>query len=103
LYIFEELITGGDLLSYVRHKGGHLKEVEAGVIVRQVAEALNYLHDKNIVHRDLKPDNILIASHSESARVVLTDFGTAIDISDKAEKQIRRMNTSTGTVEYAAP
>ena len=29
-------------------------------MVKDLAEALFYLHSKNIVHRDLKPENLLV-------------------------------------------
>ena len=45
---------------------------EAAEIVRKVAEAIAYAHDKGIIHRDLKPDNILIAA---DGHIKVTDFG----------------------------
>jgi eukaryotic-like serine/threonine-protein kinase len=43
-------------------------------IMRQVAEALEYAHEKRIVHRDLKPANIKLTSEG---RVKVLDFGLA--------------------------
>ncbi|PYH93175.1 kinase-like protein [Aspergillus ellipticus CBS 707.79] len=96
IYIFQELVPGGDLFSYIHHKGGKLRPVEAAVIVRQILIALQYLHERNIVHRDLKPDNILMTSLADGCRVVLTDFGCAIHATG-------RMGTMVGTFEYTAP
>ena len=39
-----------------------LSEQETAFIVKQIAEAVEYLHDRGIVHRDIKPENIVIAS-----------------------------------------
>lgn len=72
------------------------------VIVRQVAEALNYLHNRDIVHRDLKPDNVLMTSLNGGSRVVLADFGCARPVGSRESKQTR-MHTVTGTKEYMAP
>ena len=98
-YLFQDLVTGGDLFSYIELKNGKLLEVEAAVIIRQTLVALSHLHDKNIVHRDLKPDNILMTSSAAGCRVVLTDFGAARRI-DHAR---HRMLSLVGTDEYAAP
>src|SRR5678816_472690 len=42
-------------------------------ILRDVAKALAYAHDRGVVHRDIKPDNILLAGRS----AVVADFGIA--------------------------
>lgn len=98
-YIIQDLLTGGDLFSYIQHKGGRLPDIEAAVIVRQIVIALDYLHDQNIVHRDLKPDNILMTSRADGCRVVLTDFGCAT----RVDRISNRMSTMIGTFEFSAP
>lgn len=98
-YLFQELITAGDLFSFIQYKGGKLGDIESAVVVRQVLMALDYLHDRDIVHRDLKPDNILMTSLADGGRVVLTDFGCARLVKPTVE----RMSTMIGTFEYSAP
>ena len=102
-YIFQELVTGGDLYSFIEYKGGFLEEIQAGVIVRQVLEALKYLHENDVVHRDVKPDNILISSPAGAARVVLTDFGSATRLLRISQHEPKRLLSSVGTAEYTAP
>ncbi|KAF2488710.1 kinase-like protein [Lophium mytilinum] len=107
LYIFQELIPGGDLHSYIGAKGC-LSDPETAVITRQILKAVEYLHDRGIVHRDLKPDNILMTSLDESARVVVTDFGGAriipLPVGGKGPGKWKgRMFSKMGTIEYAAP
>ncbi|KAH0562230.1 hypothetical protein GP486_003067 [Trichoglossum hirsutum] len=99
MYIFEDLITAGDMFSYLDIRGS-LKDTEAAVIVKQVLKGLEYLHQNNIVHRDLKPDNILVTSVRAGSRVLLADFGCARVVKDIWS---RRMNTVIGTPEYTAP
>jgi serine/threonine protein kinase len=98
IYMFQDLVTGGDLFSYLESKNGRLSEVEAAVILRQIVIALCFLHEKSIVHRDLKPDNILMTSLSTGCRVILTDFGAARRLQPR-----QRLLSVVGTEEYAAP
>ena len=48
----------GTLLHRIE-KSEHFNECEAARVVKDIAYALAYLHDKGIAHRDLKPANIL--------------------------------------------
>ncbi|MCJ1283026.1 Meiosis-specific serine/threonine-protein kinase mek1 [Xylographa opegraphella] len=106
VYMFEELMTGGDLFSFLEYKGGSLDEAGAGVIIRQILEGVTYLHTQDIVHRDLKPENILMQSLSDAARVVITDFGCAVKMppTGKNGDLPRRLKTMrVGTTGYSAP
>ena len=59
-----ELCRGGDLFDRIAQKETY-DESEAADVVRQVAQALKYLHDHNIVHRDLKPENLIYKEKAE--------------------------------------
>lgn len=101
LYIFQDLISGGDLFSYLARGTclTPLPETEALFTIYQILIALQYLHSQNIVHRDLKLDNILMVSPEPYSKIVLADFGIA-----RINKNIRdRMLTVVGTPEYCAP
>lgn len=109
IYMFQELVAGGDLFSYIEYKQGKIPSIESAVIMRQILKGVEYLHDQDIVHRDLKPDNILMTSLDSGARVVITDFGNARFLPnadtqhDCANNKLRRMFSIVGTLEYTAP
>ncbi|HEY2374974.1 MAG TPA: protein kinase [Gemmatimonadaceae bacterium] len=72
-------------------------------IVRDVARALEFAHEKGIVHRDIKPDNVLLAG--ESATV--TDFGIGKAIAEsrvgEADEALTLLGVALGTPQYMAP
>jgi len=109
IYLFQELITGGDLFSFLEYKGGRLSSLQSAGIIRQVLKGIDYLHARNVVHRDLKPDNILMTSLEDGARVVITDFGNArllpngISAYGSTADRYQRMFSYVGTLEFAAP
>jgi len=83
-----------------RLANGPLSPGEAIVILRDVARALAYAHEKNVAHRDIKPDNILIAGTS----AVITDFGVAKALSDASVSgDLTTAGVALGTPAYMAP
>merc|ERR1711957_518284 len=54
-----ECMSGGELYDRVKERRGALQESEAAHCMRQVLEALSYLHSNNIVHCDVKLENCL--------------------------------------------
>jgi Tol biopolymer transport system component len=67
-----ELVEGPTLAA--RIAGGAIPVEEALPIARQIAEALEYAHERGIIHRDLKPANIKFTS---DGAVKILDFGLA--------------------------
>ena len=96
LFLVMRYIDGIPLDKYIKEKG-RLSWSETLRILGEVAEGLDYAHQRGFVHRDIKPANILI---SEKEGAVLTDFGLV-----KAA-EISGMSTSgvmLGTPHYIAP
>jgi serine/threonine protein kinase len=86
-----EGLTLGDRIAQ-----GALPLEEALPIAKQIAEALEYAHERGIIHRDLKPANIKIAPDGQ---VKLLDFGLAKALEDEASER----NTATSpTITVAA-
>ncbi len=71
-YYTMPLVEGQSLRTRLA-KGGALPITEVIGILRDVAKALAYAHERGVVHRDIKPDNVLLSGGS----AVVTDFGVA--------------------------
>lgn len=53
-------------------------KLQCQYIVRDVANALAYLHDNGIIHFDIKPANILLTTLTERPMCKLCDFGKSV-------------------------
>ncbi|KAI4455029.1 ovarian-specific serine/threonine-protein kinase lok-related [Holotrichia oblita] len=73
IFLVFELCKHGELFDYLTSVVT-LSEKKTRYIMRQILEAVLYIHSKGIVHRDLKPENILL---DDNLNVKITDFGFA--------------------------
>lgn len=74
-YIVMEYLAGGSLADRLRQERG-MSLKTSSQILWQVADALDFAHNKKIIHRDLKPGNILLKDDTDNF-AMLTDFGIA--------------------------
>ena len=96
----------GESLDIRLRRTGPLSVRETMAIMKDVARALAFAHERNVVHRDIKPGNILLASGSAT----VTDFGVAKALSTarrSGEKNktngLTNTGMSLGTILYMAP
>ena len=77
-YYVMEHIAGGSLQDYVEQHGP-LPEQKALSIIRQVASALDHVHQHKILHLDVKPANVMLR---DDGTAVLIDFGISKHYTD---------------------
>jgi CRP-like cAMP-binding protein len=100
LFIVMEYLDGQDL-QQVLSENGPMDFTTARTILRDVASALQYAHDRGIIHRDIKPSNIFL---QKGGRSKIVDFGIAARSAHKSGDIFEGdMVDFCGTPEYAAP
>jgi tetratricopeptide (TPR) repeat protein len=82
---------------------------EAVSLLRDIARALAYAHERGVVHRDIKPENVLLSGGSAA----VADFGIAKALSAAgtgtsaaaagADRRLTQIGTAIGTPMYMAP
>ena len=72
-YYVMDFIEGGSLVEKVQREGP-LPENVAKRYILQIADALNYIHQRYMNHLDVKPGNIML---SRNDNAILIDFGLA--------------------------
>jgi serine/threonine protein kinase len=91
----------GDNLGQRLQQHGPIAPVEVRRILREVADALSYAHNRNVIHRDIKPDNIII--DAETGRAMVTDFGIARALTDSGDSRLTATGMAIGTPAYMSP
>ena len=101
LVYFIMAFIGGDNLAKLIHDRGPLDPGEVRRILREVADALQYAHNRKVVHRDIKPDNILL--DSDTGRAMVTDFGIARAVIEGSGSKLTATGMALGTPAYMSP
>lgn len=98
-YIVMVYLSGGTL----REQLGKPKEWRDAIhMLIPIAQALEYVHERNIINRDVKPSNILM---TEKNQPMMTDFGLVKLFGDKEKEgtHLTSSGTGLGTPDYMAP
>jgi Tol biopolymer transport system component len=90
--IVMELVAGNTLT-------GPMPVADALPIAKQIAEALEYAHDRGIIHRDLKPANIKI---TPEGTVKVLDFGLAKAMDEATDLALSLQGSMSPTLSLAA-
>ncbi|EAS06666.1 Serine/Threonine kinase domain protein (macronuclear) [Tetrahymena thermophila SB210] len=95
IYLIQELAIGKELFTELKSTiYKKFTENITAFYVRQVIEALIYMHSKNVVHRDLKPENIMV----HNGLLKICDFGYAAIV-----QKNKMRSTFCGTLDYVSP
>uniref|UniRef100_A0A8C5S5B4 CaM kinase-like vesicle-associated protein n=2 Tax=Elapidae TaxID=8602 RepID=A0A8C5S5B4_LATLA len=94
-FLFLELATGREVFDWILDQG-YYSERDTSNVIRQVLEAVAYLHSLKIVHRNLKLENLVYYNRLKNSKIVISDFHLA-----KLENGL--IKEPCGTPEYLAP
>ncbi|CAF4927227.1 unnamed protein product [Rotaria sp. Silwood1] len=95
-------MDGSDLCFEIEKRalaGFVYSEAVASHYMRQILEAVRYIHDRGIIHRDLKPHCVLLSSKENAAPIKLGGFGVALQLPESGLIQASRI----GTPAFMAP
>uniref|UniRef100_A0A7N8WP95 non-specific serine/threonine protein kinase n=1 Tax=Mastacembelus armatus TaxID=205130 RepID=A0A7N8WP95_9TELE len=93
-----EMADQGRFLDYIV-SWGNLTEEKVALYLRDILEALHYLHSWRIAHLDLKPENIVVEHASSQPVIKLTDFGDAVQLNPCSSYS----HPLLGSPEFSAP
>uniref|UniRef100_A0A3B3VSM0 Protein kinase domain-containing protein n=1 Tax=Poecilia latipinna TaxID=48699 RepID=A0A3B3VSM0_9TELE len=93
-----EMADQGRFLDYIV-SWGNLTEEKVALYLRDILEALQYLHGWKVAHLDLKPENIVVEQVCSQPVIKLTDFGDAVQLDPHSS----HIHPLLGSPEFSAP
>jgi eukaryotic-like serine/threonine-protein kinase len=98
LYYVMPYVEGESLRQRLTREG-RLSVEDALRLIRDVADALGYAHQRGVVHRDIKPENILLSG----GHALVADFGIAKAIEVAGDSRLTETGWGMGTPAYMSP
>lgn len=99
-YMVMEYIDGFDLKHLLQTEGPIRPFIRIAEILKPLASALHYAHERGVVHRDIKPANVMITRDNQ---IILADFGVAKMVANPQEERLTATGMAMGTPAYMAP
>lgn len=101
-FLVMECVQGETLFDWMRRKQheGRLTLKTALPVLRQIAAALDFAHERDIMHRDIKPDNVMLLL---DGTVKVVDFGLASKIRMSNTYLFKIETGRSGTRQYKSP
>ena len=99
-FLVMELVRGKTLAKTIAKKELPIRAI--GELGFEIAETLEYVHERGVVHRDVTPSNIMLVDYGTTTsrpRARLTDFGIATDVISSPSPS----GETTGTAAYLSP
>jgi serine/threonine-protein kinase len=98
LYYVMPFVDGESLAERLAREK-QLPITDATRILREVADALAYAHQRGVVHRDIKPGNVMLSGR----HATVTDFGVAKAVAAAGGDNLTTVGMAVGTPHYMSP
>jgi serine/threonine protein kinase len=95
VHLILDYMRGGDLFQRIQMKNSYSEENSA-FFMRNLLQAVDFIHSNHYVHRDLKPENILMESWENDFLFKIADFGLAAECKEDCVQRC-------GSPGYVAP
>ncbi|KRX07303.1 Protein kinase-like domain [Pseudocohnilembus persalinus] len=104
VYIVMEYLQGGTLKDLIENRKANQQpftEEESSTLMKNILNAVFYMHENSVIHRDLKPENILFGDSKDLNSLRVSDFGLSTQF--KGETPFKIYSQRCGTYIYMSP
>lgn len=100
LYVTTDYIDGVDPVAFARNHTFNHKE--RALLLADLCDAVQVLHEHGIIHRDIKPANILVSAGANGRQVFILDMGLAL-LARRSQDGMTLEGQPVGTLGFMAP